>query len=156
MGGDDAPALGEANPGLHLPPDPARGAVTPEQRRRDGAIPAVGDDAGLLELARKASRRARGSERLDRLVSKEVLGAPKADCGLAWQEEAIERLDIIVDKRALVIREGGFNLGLRLRIVDRHGRRFRLSIDWRSALRKGMSANWSARTLSQATPCGCG
>jgi hypothetical protein len=36
------------------------------------------------------------------------------------------------------------------------GVRFRFSIDWRSALKNGMSANWSGRILSQATPSGCG
>ena len=35
MGRDDPPELGKANPGLHLPPDLARRAVAPKQRRRD-------------------------------------------------------------------------------------------------------------------------
>jgi hypothetical protein len=37
-----------------------------------------------------------------------------------------------------------------------HVVRFRRSISSRSALKNGMSANWSGRTLSQSTPSGCG
>src|SRR5271170_1745263 len=114
MSGDDAPALRKADPGLHLPPDLPRRVVAPEQRGRDRAIPAVCDNARLLELSREALRRARRAERLDRLIAVEVLGSPIADDVLARREEAVERRDIVGDQRALIGRESGLDLGLRI------------------------------------------
>src|SRR3984957_9276928 len=60
MGCDDSPPLGEADPGLHLPSDLARRAVSPEQRGGDGAVAAVGHDPGLLEPPREAGGGAAG------------------------------------------------------------------------------------------------
>ena len=115
--------------------------VAPEQRRRDRAVSAVGHDSRALQPALEARRRARRAKRLDRLVAVEVFSRAIADCVFALQKELIERLDVIVDERALVVGESGFDFGFRFRIVDRHGVRFRFSSDWRSALRNGMSAN---------------
>ena len=49
MGGDDAPALRESNPGLHLPADPAGQGVAIEQGGGDGGV-AFADYGTLVVL----------------------------------------------------------------------------------------------------------
>ena len=50
MGGDDPPALGKADPGLHLAPDLAGHAGAVKQRRGDCVVAAVGADDGLRQM----------------------------------------------------------------------------------------------------------
>ena len=138
---DHVPAVVEAHPGLHLPSDLVRHDLAPEQRRGDRKVASVGRNAGARGRAHQADRRTRAAKRRDLVVAIEVLGSSVANDALARQKKRIQCRHIVGDQRALVVREGGVDLGRDLRIIDRHDPRFRLSIDRRSALRKGMSAN---------------
>src|SRR6516165_9389410 len=69
MGGDDAPALGKANPRLHLPTDPIGHGVAIEQGGGDRRVAAVAGDDGLRGTAIQADRRARGAKAGDRVIA---------------------------------------------------------------------------------------
>jgi hypothetical protein len=95
MGCDDSPPLGKADPGLRLPSDLARRAVAPEQRGGDGAVAAVGHDPSLVEPPGEACGRAGAAEGLDRLVAVQIFGCAVPDRGVAREEKAIERGDVV-------------------------------------------------------------
>ncbi len=78
-----------------------------------------------------------------------------ADRAFAIDEEIVERRDIVVDQSPLIGGEFGLDLGLDHQIVDDHRAPLRASIAARTSFKKGMSANWSGRIFSQATPSGC-
>src|SRR5580658_7366045 len=79
MRGDDEPAVGETDPGLHLPADLTRHGGAVEQGRGDRKIAAIGGDDGVRESPRQAGRRTRGAERLDLVIAEQIFGATETD-----------------------------------------------------------------------------
>src|ERR1700689_5060884 len=122
MGRDDAPAFGEAYPGLHLAAEFAGHARAMIERRRDGVIAAVGADDGLRQGARQACRRARSAECRDLGVTIKILAAAIADGARIVAKNRIQRGDVVRHQGLLVAREFGRNFGNDLRQVDLHGR----------------------------------
>ena len=91
MSGDDAPALGEFDPGLALAADLARHALAPEQRIGRGEGVAIGGDDGLRNRAAEADWRARDAERFDRVIAVEDLIDAIAD-GAPVVAEKLQKL----------------------------------------------------------------
>src|SRR5437016_13230885 len=79
MGGDDAPALPKAHPGLHLAADRASHRRAVKLGRGHCEVAAVARDHRLRQRSGEPDRRARGAEGLDLLVAVEALGPAIAD-----------------------------------------------------------------------------
>src|SRR5580700_4533154 len=120
MGSHDAPAFGEAHPGLHLAADFARHGRAVIQRRSDGVIAAVGADDGLRQRARQACRRARGAECRDLGVTIKILAAAVADGARVLAEYRIQGGDVVRHKRLFIMLESRGDFGNDLRQVDLH------------------------------------
>src|ERR1700682_1779253 len=120
MRGDYAPAFGEAHPGLHLAADFARHSRAVIQRRSDGVIAAVGTDDSLRQRARKACRRARGTECRDLGITKKILAAAVADGARILTEYRVQGGDVVRHQGLFITLESRGDFGNDLRQVDLH------------------------------------
>src|SRR5450631_41786 len=69
MGGDDAPAFGKFNPGLHLAADFSRSRGPLIERGSNREVAAIGRDHGFRNGAAEADGGAGGAERFDLAVA---------------------------------------------------------------------------------------
>src|SRR3954451_21547555 len=120
MGGDDAPALRELYPGLHLPADLARHRVAIEQGGGDGGVAAIAGDHGLRGAAVEADRRAPGAKAGDRFIAVEVLADAIAQRAGIVAEELAEHRDVVGDQGLLITLERGFDVRDHVGKIDLH------------------------------------
>src|SRR5438874_1662422 len=145
MGGDDAPALREANPGLHLPADLAGRGVAIEQGGGHGRVAAIAGDDGFRRAPVEAHRRAPGTEAGDRLVAVEVLADAIAQRAGIVAEELAEHCDVVGDQRLLIALERGFDFRDHVGEIDLH---LKILLGW--ARRRRPS---SPTRMQRATRC---
>ena len=120
VGGDDAPAVGRAHPGVALPPGLAR-AMAAELAVGGAEVVAVGDDPDLQEIAvDDEAGIAAGAEGGDLVVAVELLADAEAQRVRVLPEELVERDHVIAVERFLVALEGRGDLGQDRGIVDFH------------------------------------
>src|SRR6478752_8314014 len=120
MGGDDAPALREFYPGLHLAADLTRHRVAIEQGGGDRGVAAIAGDHGFRGAAVEADRRAPGAESGDCLIAVEVLADAIAQRAGIVAKELAEHCDVVGDQGLLVALERGFDFCDHVGEIDLH------------------------------------
>src|SRR5258706_5434248 len=149
MGRDDAPALGETHPGLHLTPHLAGRCIAVEKRGRHREVVAVCGDHNAVRSPGEVRGRAARAESLDRLEAVEGFTAAIAQGSRIVTEKTVEGFNIGCHERGFVTKEGGRNLRQYLWIIQFH---LTLDQDLELALLQRLGAQAPPRLREQRLP----